>query len=315
MKRLIGVVLLLLVLCGCQSAHDVHNGIEDAIKRKYPNDVLEYAGPSGDTAFSSNHEFFMHSEALDDTFLLLVRDWRSDNPQFFETYMSVKYKAQAETKAITDMEEAIGFFGDGYRVSSTFDHVLNPMGLSANLTFEQWYNQITDSVHFSLLIKLDNPEIFDIQKAVELVQGYRLTLPFQNSFDLIWCNDYAFSLDEESLESNYVYTEGGYFARVSIGVSGEASWCNYTKDSYTWGAEPFIASVLEAEHQLAVNKARAEWVESHRGTGELWPGYSEDVESADIVESPGVEDEPRATMPDPDALESAINHANDYFGW
>ena len=313
MKRLLGVVAILLLLCGCQSAHDVHNGIEDAIKRKYPNDVFEYAGPSGDTFLSSNHEFYMSSKELGENFLLLVTEWRSDNPQYYETYMSVKYKAQSEERVVNGMRDYMGFFGDACRISSTFDHVLNPMGLSANLTFEQWYEQVTDSVHFSFIIQVDDYDSFDFIEAVESIKGYRQTLPFQNSFDIIWCNEYAFNLDEESLENHYLYTEGGYYCRASIGVSGEASYCNYTKDSYTWGVEPFVASISEADYQLRVNHDRAEWVESHRGTGELWPGYDENAGNG---AEEGVDtSDPVVTMPDPDALESALAHADDYFGW
>lgn len=271
MKRFIFLlVTALILLTGCQSPRDAHNYAVSFLTNKLSDDVIEYAKPSGDTLFSDVHEFYMHSEELDDLFKVQIKHWRNA-PEYLDSYLSVKYASNADAAFLSGVVTTVGFLGDAYRMSSNFKQILNPMELSEETSFFDWYDMMYGDVYIDFFIRVDNPIEYDFQGVADTIKAYCESQLFDATVDIVWVNEYGYDLTESSLEYDYLLIDGGYYARASLtGFKNEPiEWSDTSGASPKWGTDFYVESIERAERLQSQNKSHADRVNGVGNSGTI----------------------------------------------
>lgn len=259
------LVILMLFITGCSTigAKDIHGIAKERVISKYAPDVVEYLAPAGDSWGSSDHQFLMSSKNLGKSFHVYVTDYR-DNPKYYDSYLSVKYADKAEIRYLSDLENYIiniGILGDKYRVKSTsFDSVLNDMDMSANISFEDWYNSISDWVVVTIIAEIENPEGYNFEEVSEYILKYVKNRTFENTLCIIWVNNTGYNLEDDSTAQDLMSLYGGFYAKAWFNKNG-VEWENSAEDGFTKRqSELYVESDERVESLLKQHIFREEWI-------------------------------------------------------
>lgn len=250
MKKLVLTLLLIslaFILIGCQSTKEIHEEAKSRVIEKYSNDTIEYSGPAGDSFGTRDHRFAMSSKLLGTTFIVDVEDWR-DNPTIYDTYISVKYNDQASQEFLDGAEQFIttqNWLGTKYRPDFQFYRIENSIDMDANISFDDWYNTLNNTVYMHLTICIDNLDTYDFVTVANDIQKYIQTFKFNPYLSIMWTDERGYAIDEDDY---YLIT--AYYARVDISKES-CKWRN--KDSNPQ-EEPYIRTQEQLNSILDIHE-------------------------------------------------------------
>lgn len=236
----------------------VHTDLKSTIESKYSNDKVEYASPAGDTAFTDRHQFIMHSEELDTDFRVIADDWRSDNPEYKDTYLSVKYSSEAENKIANIISEYIPEHKITY---SGFYTTELPIDTPVDLSFDDWWSMVCDiakTIKVDILVPIDGintskdsiRDYYLEDYSNQIYQAHSLqsklnTLGYNFlSLEIKWVSRNEYTRDLNDLSKDIVVSNA-YYAWAVIDTK-EISWLNLTTNS--WQNTPNAIGTKPADH-------------------------------------------------------------------